>query len=856
MKSIAKQIHKKYKSLKFHVKIVYLTRINTMLLLKNFSTLQHIFAPKKVIAALSLMTVAWSWMPIYNLTRASEKIVYPIQEMSKLDCRFQKFSELTADCKRQLPILKTSDYSKYVTQGWGYNDFTRIYTVLWGSSYKYWWDVWNGGHLGTDIASAEGTPVYAIADGKILHAKFMPGWGNNVSIEHEIDGKMVVSNYSHLHVINATTGATVKAGTKIWEVGNTGNSFWNHLHFQIDLDTPFHPYYYDYAKCPYSFSQISESDLCFHELAKNTIDPLAFLESKWAILDKVNYVETTSSNTSSSTLTNSSSSSSSQDLPAILYTYVHEDSERDDIEKLQEVLKDMWVYEGNISGDYIDIKQTLIAYQIKKDVVVDQYSVWAWYFGPKTRAVVQADYKEYLEGEEFDNPIEFTSTRLWGVSDDVITSNDEPEIENNIKIEKIERTEILTREEIEEREVNEFKENYDIDLSFDGSLGNIGLDKIENIVFTINKANGRPFKGTTPGNITIEADTSIVKVFPNSFYNFTNGKRDISISGLREGTTSLIVKMWDVELKKFQVKVFNGELKIVPKYWSVLTEKKIVFWEEKTGVVVLKDEEARNLINLRYEWDYILRSDSDTTFCMKATDLLGIYDAVDEQCLAEEYKDEIHFSYNDTAGGLLLFDYKIASGDASMQLINKADNTEMSDRKLLVTNPKGLDDSYEYTSEVVTLLEQGILDGISRGYFLEDRNLSQYDAYSWIQNALVVLKDNADSEWKKAQIQERIDVISTIKTSKSTYLSRSDFLITATEALVFDDVIPEVTIQYRDLGEVENWIANLAFDSQNTWKDRFGENYYRPKEKISRWEAAYLISRVLEKKTSSFVTLK
>jgi len=51
------------------------------------------------------------------------------------------------------------------------------------------------------------------------------------------------------------------------------------LHFQIDLDTPFHPYYYDYNKCPYSYYELSENGRCQSELLKNTIDPLLFLET-------------------------------------------------------------------------------------------------------------------------------------------------------------------------------------------------------------------------------------------------------------------------------------------------------------------------------------------------------------------------------------------------------------------------------------------------------------------------------------------------------------------------------------------------------------------------------------------------
>jgi len=72
--------------------------------------------------------------------------VYPLKEISKLECRFQDFKDLGSNCKESLPILKTKDYGKYAKQNGGYNKFTRLYTVLWGSSYKYGWDVGHGGH--------------------------------------------------------------------------------------------------------------------------------------------------------------------------------------------------------------------------------------------------------------------------------------------------------------------------------------------------------------------------------------------------------------------------------------------------------------------------------------------------------------------------------------------------------------------------------------------------------------------------------------------------------------------------------------------------------------------------------------
>jgi hypothetical protein len=57
------------------------------------------------------------------------------------------------------------------------------------------------------------------------------------------------------------------------------------LHLQIDLDTAFHPYFYSKETCPYSYSKISESSVCFDDLKTNTIDPLLFFETNGKILN-------------------------------------------------------------------------------------------------------------------------------------------------------------------------------------------------------------------------------------------------------------------------------------------------------------------------------------------------------------------------------------------------------------------------------------------------------------------------------------------------------------------------------------------------------------------------------------------
>lgn len=76
------------------------------------------------------------------------------------------------------------------------------------------------------------------------------------------------------------------------------------------------------------------------------------------------------------------------------------------------------------------------------------------------------------------------------------------------------------------------------------------------IVF--NTSRGRGFRGNTPGEIHFEFNSDIIDVFPKSFYNFTDGVRDIKITGKNTGNTTLKVKLGDVILKTFSLSV--GEL--------------------------------------------------------------------------------------------------------------------------------------------------------------------------------------------------------------------------------------------------------------------------------------------------------
>jgi murein DD-endopeptidase MepM/ murein hydrolase activator NlpD len=88
------------------------------------------------------------------------------------------------------------------------------------------------GHQGIDFAAPPGTPIYAVANGKIIHYGVMSGYGNLVIIEHPGNYK---TYYAHLSAYNPelSEGSEVRRGLEIGYVGSTGHSTGPHLHFEL-----------------------------------------------------------------------------------------------------------------------------------------------------------------------------------------------------------------------------------------------------------------------------------------------------------------------------------------------------------------------------------------------------------------------------------------------------------------------------------------------------------------------------------------------------------------------------------------------------------------------------------------------
>ena len=98
------------------------------------------------------------------------------------------------------------------------------------------WGYGSGGHKGVDITRGCGTPIYAVAPGRVYYVgNSLDNYGAYmVLVVHNVNGRLVFSQYAHVQPnIPVGVGQNVDIGTVVAYMGSTGYSTGCHLHLEM-----------------------------------------------------------------------------------------------------------------------------------------------------------------------------------------------------------------------------------------------------------------------------------------------------------------------------------------------------------------------------------------------------------------------------------------------------------------------------------------------------------------------------------------------------------------------------------------------------------------------------------------------
>jgi murein DD-endopeptidase MepM/ murein hydrolase activator NlpD len=161
-------------------------------------------------------------------------VTIPEQKMSEngLSQQLDRLSRVVSDRSDKLLALETLLLQNQLSRKL-LPSIPPVHTGFYSSNFGWRIDPFTGAnamHEGVDFVADAGTPIYASAGGVVDYAGLHPQYGNMVEIDH---GNDIVTRYAHASKLFVKVGQVVRRGEKIAEVGSTGRSTGNHLHFEV-----------------------------------------------------------------------------------------------------------------------------------------------------------------------------------------------------------------------------------------------------------------------------------------------------------------------------------------------------------------------------------------------------------------------------------------------------------------------------------------------------------------------------------------------------------------------------------------------------------------------------------------------
>ncbi|MEZ5346248.1 MAG: M23 family metallopeptidase [Pyrinomonadaceae bacterium] len=135
------------------------------------------------------------------------------------------------EIERRLSEIESKSNPEFLPTIWAHlgkinNEFGFRRNPFGGRSYEF--------HSGMDIDGDRGDMVVAPANGTVVNAGWLGGYGRMVEIDH---GNGLTTRYGHLSKLEVSSGDLVQRGQLIGLVGSTGRSTGPHLHYELRLET-------------------------------------------------------------------------------------------------------------------------------------------------------------------------------------------------------------------------------------------------------------------------------------------------------------------------------------------------------------------------------------------------------------------------------------------------------------------------------------------------------------------------------------------------------------------------------------------------------------------------------------------
>jgi murein DD-endopeptidase MepM/ murein hydrolase activator NlpD len=144
--------------------------------------------------------------------------------------RSKQLKDMAALAQKYARKLKAGQWTEPIQSG-AYRLGTRYGVRGW-----MWADGW---HTGVDLVAPYGTPTFAVTNATVLKTGWAGSYGEQVILGLP-DGVQIW--YNHLSSIDVVAGQNVVEGELVGRVGETGNAYGYHLHFEIYLSG-----HYDYG---------------------------------------------------------------------------------------------------------------------------------------------------------------------------------------------------------------------------------------------------------------------------------------------------------------------------------------------------------------------------------------------------------------------------------------------------------------------------------------------------------------------------------------------------------------------------------------------------------------------------------